>query len=173
VRAQVIYESMFGDNQQVARAIATGLNEGGVQADAVEVGTAPPAVPAEVDLVVVGSPNHAWSMPRPSTREEAAAKTDAPLVSQGVGVREWLESASLSSGTAVAAFDTRSAGPKAVVAFDHASTQIEKGLRSLGGSPLAAAEHFRVSDVTGPLEPGEVDRAQAWGRSLAGRLGAR
>lgn len=173
MRAQVIYESMFGDNQQVAQAIATGLAESGVPAAAVEVGTAPPAVPSEVDLVVVGSPNHAWSMPRPSTRAEAAAKTDAPLVSQGVGVREWLEAASLRSGTAVAAFDTRAARPKAVVALDHASTQIEKGLRALGGAPLTPAQHFRVSDVTGPLEPGEVERAQAWGRSLGQRLGAR
>ena len=43
----VVYESMFGDNQQVARAIAAGLGESGVAAEAVEVGVAPAEVPAE------------------------------------------------------------------------------------------------------------------------------
>jgi flavorubredoxin len=40
MRAVVIYESMFGDNQQVAGAIAEGLTEAGVAAEAVEVGRA-------------------------------------------------------------------------------------------------------------------------------------
>ena len=68
MRAVVVYESMFGDNRQVAQAIAAGLGERGVTAETVEVGAAPTVVPAEVDLLVVGAPNHAWSLPRPSTR---------------------------------------------------------------------------------------------------------
>jgi hypothetical protein len=166
----VVYESMFGDNQQVARAIAAGLGESGVAAEAVEVGVAPAEVPAEVDLVVVGSPNHAWSLPRPSTREDAATKTDGPLVSQGIGVREWLESATLPPGIRTAAYDTRGSHPKSVVLFDHASTTIDKGLARLGGTRLAPAEHFLVADVKGPLEPGELERAQAWGRSMGSVL---
>ena len=35
MRAVVIYESMFGDNQQVARAIVAGLTEAGVAAEAI------------------------------------------------------------------------------------------------------------------------------------------
>jgi hypothetical protein len=170
VRAQVFYESMFGDNQQVARAIAAGLTEAGVPAEAVEIGTAPATVEPDVDLLVVGSPNHAWSMPRASTRQDAATKTDEPLVSQGIGVREWLASATLPAGTRTTAYDTRGSHPKAVVAMDHASTQSEKGLTALGGTPLVKAEHFRVADMKGPLEPGELDRARAWGRTLAGLL---
>jgi hypothetical protein len=170
VRAQVFYESMFGDNQQVARAITVGLTEGGISAEAVEIGAAPLEVEPGLDLLVVGSPNHAWSMPRASTRQDAATKTDEPLVSSGIGVREWLASASLPAGTRTAAYDTRGSHPKAVVAMDHASAQIEKGLRALGGTALAKAEHFRVADMKGPLEPGELDRAQAWGRALASRL---
>jgi hypothetical protein len=170
VQAVVVYESMFGDNQQVARAIVAGLVEGGVSAEAVEVGQAPPSVSGDVDLLVVGSPNHAWSMPRPSTRQDAAAKADGPLVSPGIGVREWLGDAVLPSGIRTAAYDTRGSHPKAVVAFDHASASIEKGLARLGGTRLAPAEHFLVADMKGPLEPGELDRAQAWGRSLAAQL---
>ena len=117
--AVVIYESMFGDNQQVALAIVEGLTSGGVQARAVEVGIAPTAISGDVDLLVVGSPNHGWSMPRPGTREDAAGKTDAPLVSQGIGVREWLATATVDAGIRTTAYDTRGSHPKAVVAFDH------------------------------------------------------
>ncbi|MGB8022324.1 MAG: hypothetical protein WCF04_13925 [Candidatus Nanopelagicales bacterium] len=56
------------------------------------------------------------------------------------------------------------------MAFDHASIQIEKGLARLGGVPAAPAEHFRVAGVTGPLEPGELDCAVAWGRALASAM---
>ena len=56
--------------------------------------------------------------------------------------------------------------------MDHASTSIDKGLAKLGGTRLAPSEHFRVADVKGPLEPGEVERAQVWGRTLAGLLNA-
>jgi hypothetical protein len=170
MRAMVVYESMFGDNRQVAQAIVAGLGETGVTAEAVEVGVAPTAVPADVVLLVVGSPNHAWSLPRPSTRQDAATKTDDPLVSQGIGVREWLEAAALSAGLRTAAYDTRGSHPKAVVKFDHASTTIEKALGRLGGTRLAPAEHFLVADMKGPLEPGELDRAHAWGRSLGNLL---
>lgn len=170
MRALVVYESMFGDNRQVAMAIAAGLEASGVTADAVEVGVAPLRVPIGVDLVVAGSPNHAWSMPRAATRQDAATKTDQPLVSQGIGVREWLASAALPPGTRTAAYDTRGTRPKAVVRFDHASTSIDKGLSTLGGRRLADPEHFLVTDTTGPLEPGEVERARAWGTRLGREL---
>lgn len=172
MRALVIYESMFGDNQQVAQAIADGLGAGGVSAETVEVGHAPSAIGAEFDLVVVGSPNHAWSMPRPSTRADAASQADGPLVSEGRGVREWLDEASLPKGVRTAAYDTRGSHPKAVVRFDHASRSIEKGLKRMGGSPLAPAENFHVAGTKGPLEPGEIDRASAWGQRLAELLTA-
>jgi len=171
MRALVIYESMFGDNQQVARAIVAGLTDAGVAAEAVEVGVAPTVIDLDVDLLVVGSPNHAWSLPRPSTRQDAAEKADGPLVSQGIGVREWLGSATLPTGLRTVAYDTRGSHPKAVVAMDHASTSIEKGLAKLGGTRLVPAEHFRVADMKGPLEPGEPERARAWGAALAHLLG--
>lgn len=166
----VVYESMFGDNQQVAAAIAKGLTDSDVRAEAVEVGVAPLSVGQDVHLLVVGSPNHAWSMPRPQTRQDAADKADGPVVSRGIGVREWLASASLPPGLPTAAYDTRGSRPKAVVRFDHASAGIEKGLARLGGARLAPAEHFRVVDMKGPLEPGELERARAWGRALAGLI---
>lgn len=168
--AVVIYESMFGDNRQVALAIAEGLTAAGVPAEAIEVGVAPTAIPADIDLLVLGAPNHAWSLPRAGTRQDAATKTDQPLVSQGIGVREWLDTAVVAPGVCTASYDTRGSHPKAIVAFDHASTLIAKGLAGLGGVPVSRAEHFLVAGQTGPLEPGELDRARAWGQTLAGLL---
>jgi hypothetical protein len=98
MRALVIYESMFGDNQQVARAITAGLQEAGVTTEEIEVGNAPSTISPDADLLVVGAPNHAWSLPGPSTRQDAATKSDTPLVSQGIGVREWLGDAALHAG---------------------------------------------------------------------------
>ena len=165
----VVYESMFGDNRQVALAIAAGLTETGVTTEAVEVGTAPTSVSPDLDLIVVGAPNHGFSLPRENTRKDAATKTDEDLVSQGIGVREWLPAAALPRGIRTAAYDTRASHPKALTRMDHASGTIEKSLAKHGGTRLAAAEHFFVADMTGPLEPGEVERAQAWGTTL-GRL---
>ena len=166
MRAVVIYESMFGDNRQVARAIAAGLQEAGVIAEAVEVGVAPTDISSDIDLLVVGSPNHAWSMPRESTRQSALEQADGPLVSQGIGIREWLGKATLPTGIMTVGYDTRGSHPKAVVAMDHASTSSEKALARRGGSRLVKAEHFRVADMKGPLEPGEEERAHAWGESM-------
>jgi flavodoxin len=166
----VVYESMFGDNQQVAEAIATGLTGAGVEVEAVEVGVAPTALPEDLDLLVVGSPNHAMSMPRSSTRESAAKEADGPLVSQGIGVREWLGEVTLPAGVRTVAYDTRGSHPKVVVKFDHASHSIEKSLAKKGGTTLVPAEHFLVEDMKGPLEQGEVARAREWGRALAAAL---
>jgi hypothetical protein len=170
MRSLVVYESMFGDNQRVGEAVAAGLRQQGVQVQPIEVGQAAAEVPDGVDLLVVGAPNHAWSLPRASTRRDAAQQAAGELVSPGTGVREWLEALQLPDGLATAAFDTRMSHPRLVVKMDHASTQIERRLAALGGRAVVRAEHFLVADTQGPLEPGEVERAQAWGEQLAAAL---
>lgn len=52
MRVLVVYESLWGNTEQVARAVAAGLDDA-ITVDVVEVGTAP-ALPADdVDLLVV------------------------------------------------------------------------------------------------------------------------
>jgi hypothetical protein len=167
----VVYESMFGDNQRVAEAIAEGSRTAGLPAATLEVSAAPAELPAETALLVVGAPNHGFSLPRPSTRADAAGQVDGPVVSQGTGVREWLGQLRLPPGQPVAAFDTRMSAPKVLVKLDHASRQIEKGLAAAGGRPVAPAEHFQVADTHGPLAEGEYERAVAWGTALARAIG--
>jgi hypothetical protein len=168
----VVYESMFGDAQQVALAVAQGLADAG-SIDCLEVGGAPTSVPAGVRLLVVGSPNHAFGLPSERTRDEAKAQADRPLVSTGIGVREWLERLDPpSQPTCSATFDTRMAHPKALTRLDHASRTAARRLRALGFTPLGESAHFTVADVRGPLVDGELDRAAQWGRQLAARLAA-
>ena len=60
MRALVVFESMFGDTETIARAVADGLSDA-IRVDIVDVATAP-RVDADVDLLVVGGPTHAFGM---------------------------------------------------------------------------------------------------------------
>ena len=89
-RAMVVFESMFGNTEQVAGAVADGLQAEGVPTVVVEVATAPADLPPSVDLLVVGAPTHAFSLSRPKTRSEAV-RQGADESKAAIGLREWLE----------------------------------------------------------------------------------
>jgi hypothetical protein len=169
MRALVVFESMFGNTEKVAGAVARGLQLEGIDTGLVEVGSAPDRLDGDVDLLVVGGPTHAFGMSRPSTRADAVRRGAAEERAT-TGLREWLESVELDGGhrPVLAAFDTRvtkvrwlpqAAGPAA------ARTGRRRGLR-----PVTRAVGFLVDDTQRPLEPGELDRAAEWGRQLAATL---
>lgn len=162
MKAWVIYESMYGNTRDVAKAIAEGLSSR-FDVTAFEVGTAPATVPGDLTLLVVGGPTHAFGMTRASTRESAAQQAPDGLVSSGIGVREWLE-ALPRGAAAAAAFDTRVSHPKVLGSAAHA---IHRRLRKLGYRMATDAETFWVGGSPGPLDEGELDRATAWGERLA------
>jgi hypothetical protein len=170
-RAVVIYESMYGNTEQIARAIGDGLAEV-MAVDVVEVGEAPTTLAADVGLIVVGGPTHAFGMSRPGTRAAAAREVQTPLVSSGIGVREWLEvlepAAELS---AAATYDTHVDHPKLLRHVGSAASAIAKRLEKLGCEIAAEPEHFWVSGTLGPLREGELQRARQFGRSLAEKAG--
>jgi hypothetical protein len=171
MRALLVYESMFGNNRAIAEAIAEGLAPQ-VTVDLAEVGHAPAAVPDDVDLLIVGGPNHAFGMSRPNTREQAAQEADAPLVSTGIGLREWLAALPPAPRTIpFAAFDSR-VDKRVIRSVDRTAGSIAKRLRRQGLRSLADVESFYVEDMKGPLVPGELDRARAWGAALATRATA-
>ena len=174
MRALVIFESIFGNTRDVADAIAAGLRDAGVSADAVEVGSAPAGAEG-LDLLVVGGPTHAWSMTRANTREDArgqARKLDRAPVSAGIGVREWLEQVSQAQRGArrVAAFDT--VVKTKWFPTGSAAKAIAKALTRTGAQVVAKPEHFFVADTHGPLVAGELARARQWGEGVGRRLGA-
>ena len=68
-RALVVYESMFGNTEAIAHAIAEGLSLQ-LAVELVEVSAAPTTL-RDVDLLVAGGPTHAFGLSRRSTRESA------------------------------------------------------------------------------------------------------
>jgi hypothetical protein len=87
-----------------------------------------------------------------------------PVVSQRIGLREWFDLLRSRPDVLGAAFDTRFdesrwlSGSAAHVA----ATQ----LRRHGFRLLTAPHSFFVVGMSGPLAPGELERARRWGRML-------
>ena len=135
-----------------------------------DVSEAPSPITEFLDLIVVGGPTHAFSMSRPGTRAEAIRQgADAP----GRGGRPPRVAGRAARGPhseLVATFDTRadqvrhlpgSAARKASRQFDRL------------GYELIGRESFFVTASSGPLEAGELGRAEAWGRHLAMEMALR
>ena len=163
-RALVVYESMFGNTQAIAQAVAAGLSTR-CETELVEVSAAPTVIESDVSVVVVGGPTHAFGLTRSSTREDAARQADGPLVSPGLGLREWLDAViAPASPVIAAAFDTRIDEPRVP---GSAARGAVRRLRRRGFRVDARAESFFVSGTKGPLITGEIDRARAWGAHLA------
>jgi hypothetical protein len=161
--ALVVYESMFGNTQSIAKAIADGLSSR-MCVEVVEVGDAPRVIGADVELLMVGGPTHAFGMSRPGTRQSAAQQAGHDLVSKGIGMREWLVNVrGESKSVAATAFDTRINKPRVP---GSAARAVQKRLSRLGFRIVAPAESFWVTGTPGPLLDGELERASRWGEKL-------
>jgi len=165
VRALVAYESMFGNTERVARAVAAGLRLEGVDTTVVNVSRSGPADLAGVDLLVVGAPTHGFSLSRPTTRHDAV-RQGGRAEAESVGLREWLRTIEDPDRRMLAAtFDTRVTKVRYLPAS--ASRRAARTLAEQGHTLVSAPMGFLVHDVSGPLESREVDRAIAWSRRVA------
>jgi hypothetical protein len=164
MRALVVYETLWGNTEQVAREVAAGLGADSV--DVVDAASAPPAIENDVDLLVVGGPTHAFSMSTGSTRESARQQGATRIPASGI--REWIERLSApTSSVPVATFDTRVVNPRLP---GSAAKKAMKKLVALGFQPAAKPETFGVHGYSGPVADGELERARQWGRTLAAAL---
>jgi len=174
VKAVVVYQSLWGNTESVARAIAKGLGKG---AKALTTTEATADALKGVDLVVAGSPIHAFNLPSEATVKGAADRPDSygdapPDTSQRL-MRDWLADLPRGLGASAAAFDTGVSGPLG----RGGASRIIKGLKKAGLEPIAKPMGFRVSMRTtettrkGFLLDGEVERAREWGTELAALLG--
>ncbi|QWF77927.1 flavodoxin family protein [Amycolatopsis sp. CA-230715] len=166
MHALVVYESMFGNTEHIAESVVDGLSAG-VSATIAEAGTMSALPDDPVDLLVVGAPTHAFGLPGPRTREDAARQAPGKAVN-GNGVREWLDTLpAAGSGAVAATFDTRLAKPRWLPGS--AARRAAARLRRLGYR-VVAVETFFVTGTQGPLKNGEAARARLWASNLVSRI---
>jgi len=169
----VVYESMFGNTEQVAQHIADAVRATDATATVVEVSRAEPGQLHGADLLVVGAPTHAFSLSRPNTREDAVRQGADPARTM-LGVREWLATLETAFPAAadrprVAVFDTRAEKVRRLPGS--AAKRAAKVLRARGFQVVDRPTSFYVEDVKGPLAAEEIERAQEWAARLTGLAG--
>lgn len=167
MRALVIYESMYGNTQRIAEAIAAGLRTE-LSTDVFEVESAPRSTDG-YEVVLVGGPTHAFTMSTRQSREDSAKKVEEPIISTGSGIRDWIDSvAPHADGVPCATFDTRFDRPTWLTGS--AARRAAGRMHKRGFTRLGPATSFFVEHGQGPLAEGETDRAFEWGERLAVRL---
>jgi hypothetical protein len=165
----IVFESMFGNTQQLADAVASGVADTGAHVVVCRVG-ADPAYDTDydaeaVDLVILAAPTHALSLSTHASRAEAVERGAAPAAAT-TGLRGWLEELDPTQGgpLEMAVFDTRVWSARRLPwSAAHGAARV---LRKKHVS-VARVTSFYVETVEGPLCPGEIERARAWGRSVA------
>jgi flavodoxin len=155
MKALIIYDSMFGNTEQVAQVMATALADK-AEVAARRVGDVQPAALTGLDLLIVDSPTQGFQ-PLPAIK-----KLLDSLPTQGL------------KGVKVAAFDTRIAVEEGgnwfltlmVNFFGYAAKPIANRLQKKGGALIAPPEGFMVNGKEGPLKDGERARAADWAKHL-------
>src|SRR5579885_3464986 len=152
MKACIIYDSVYGNTETIAKAIGSGL-AGEVQV--VRVGEAVLPDLKAFDLLVFGSPVHGG---RPTPALDAFVKALPADSLQGINV---------------AVFDTRfeaeghGLGLWLVMnVLRYAADRLAKDLVKKGGRLIAEPEGFIVEDKEGPLKSGELERASEWAKSM-------
>ena len=159
MKALVVYDTFFGNTQQIAEAIGAALAEAlGAEAEVhtLRVTDVQPEHLAGVGLLIVGSPTRGG---RPSPAMSA-----------------WLKALPAHSltGVRVAAFDNHMSLEGApgllrvlVKLLGYADTRIANKLQKKGGMLTPLTEGFRVVASKGPLKEGELARAAEWAEQIA------
>ena len=145
MRTLIVYDSVHGNTEIIARAIGDALSGDVSVRRADEVSTA--EVKA-VDLLIVGSPTHGgWF-------------TEA--------IKGWLDQlpATALQGIRGAAFDTRT--PPTILSriFGYAAPRIATRLEKRRVTLLVPPEGYLVTGIKGPLGEGELTRATDWAKGL-------
>jgi flavodoxin len=155
MKVLVIYDSVFGNTEKIAEAIAGGFGTD-AEVELLQVAAATPDGMAGRDILVAGSPTRGFQ-PTPELAKLLKSLPPGTL-----------------KGTKVAAFDTRfkadeldSAGVRFIVKTGgYAAKRISALLQKAGGRLSVPGEGFYVEDTEGPLKAGELERASAWAQAL-------
>ncbi len=162
-RALIVYESLFENTEELAEAIYDSLRTTMLVTMA-RADHAPPVLPGNLDLLLVGAPTHAFGLSRRSARVSQSAQGSVVMPVE-LGMRDWLRQLRSPHGAVVAAtFDTK-------VVRSHlpgsAARSAAKALNRRGYLLAADPAHFFLERAVGPFLPGELDRAITWAEELA------
>ena len=147
MKALIVYDSVYGNTENIAKAIAEAITPSG-ETNVLRAGEANPSDLEALDLLIVGSPTHA-GRPTAPVQDLLSKLTQQSL-----------------KGIKVAAFDTR-ISKKIVGVFGYAAGRIANNLKKKGGVLIASPEGFFVTGGQGPLKEGELERATAWAKGLS------
>lgn len=143
MKALIVYDSKFGNTEKIAQAIAAALGTAG-DVRLVKINTVTLEDIKGWDILLVGSPTHAWG---PSKATKSFIKSLKP------GTLSNIKAAAFDTG-----YRSRLSGS--------AAKKIEEALLRAGGAIVAEAMRFVVNGNEGPLAQGELDRASNWGRKI-------
>jgi len=153
MNALVIYDSVFGNTERIARSIAAALGEDTV---AQNVSAVTAADLNGIDILFVGSPTRGFK-PTPAITDYLANLPAGAL-----------------SGVKAAAFDTRIPLESIKNRFfrfivkqgGYADKLIAKALTAKGAALAIPSGGFIVLESEGPLQEGELERAAAWAKTI-------
>lgn len=153
MKALIVYDSYFGNTEDVAIAIGNALKET-MSVEVKKVSKLDPKRVAGIDVMVVGSPTRAF---------QATRKVKEFL--KGISKEEY-------GHMKVIAFDTRIATEdvdsrmlnRMTKAFGYAAKPMGEIMKKRGAKLLMEPVGFYVKDTEGPLKEGEKERAAAWAK---------
>lgn len=157
----IVCESSFGNTRHVAEAIARGLTDQGRRCQVRPVDEAPLEIPEDTTLLLVGTPTHNMTMTTAASR--ARALQEGAPESPAIGIHEWIDAVTPRRNLLVRTFDTRTTGRF----LPSAARDATRALKSNGFHGVRTGESFQVDPLSSALVEGELERAYAWGISLA------
>ena len=168
MKALLVYESMFGNTEQIARSVAEGLARR-LPVETVRVGDAPLTLGSRHQPRRRGWPDpRVRPQPGRHPRGTGPERANGSVVTHGRGLRDWLEALHVgASGVAAAAFDTRVNRPRLP---GSAARAADRQMRRQGMHPIVVPHSFHVRGTTGPVVDGESDQARRWGEQVAVEL---
>ncbi|MBN2367001.1 MAG: flavodoxin family protein [Calditrichaeota bacterium] len=159
MKITVVYDSYFGNTEQIGRTVGNSLKSSG-EVKFFRIKDVNPEQVKNTDVLIIGSPTRAFRPTKPVT--------------------DFLNRISPGSlkGVSVAAFDTRISRDDVdsrfvrlfMKLFGYAAEPVAKKLIKKGGIQLVPPEGFYVKDTEGPLKDGESDRAVEWAGQISEKL---
>jgi flavodoxin len=145
MKTLVVYDSMYGFTEKIAKAIGSGISG---EVKVVRFTEIKLSDIESADLLIIGSPTQGGRMLKP--------------------LQEWLDKLqeAILKGKKVAVFDTRI--PAAwVKIFSFAGPKIAGVLKKKGANLIGEPQGFFVKAAKGPFVDGEEARAREWGNKIA------